>query len=254
MTGMRIALHVLLVAGLALPEAAGQARPSAGQAPQSDSYLGVWIWEVDAARAKELRLPEPGGVEVTRVSPGSPADAVGMQPGDVVVEFEGQKIEDKEEFQRLVAKMPVGKTVRLRIVRNGTSQFLTPKIGYISAADRPGPISAREFSPPGRQDVPRSLMTWRNPLLGVDLEPLFGQLAAHFGVTEGVLVRSVQVGSPAERSGLKAGDAIIRVGKHPVTTPGEISARLRALTGPSTPVTVMRDRKETPLTVTLDQR
>lgn len=255
MWGMRV-LHAMLLAGILWTPARAQVRAANATAPAaaSGSYLGVWIWQIDAQRAKELRLPEAGGVEVTRVSPGSPADQAGMQLGDVVTEFDGEKVEGIEQFQRLVAKTPVGRTVRLRIIRNGTAQVLTPKIGFIAAAERPGPISPRDLAPPGRQDVPRSLMTWRNAVLGVDAEPLFGQLAAYFGVTEGVLVRSVAAGSPAERAGLKAGDAIVRIGKTPVATPAEITARLRALTAGTTPVTVMRERKEITLTVTLDPR
>jgi serine protease Do len=103
-----------------------------------------------------------------------------------------------------------------------------------------------------RQDVPSSLMTWRSPVLGVDAEPLFGQLAAYFGVAEAVLVRAVASGSAAEKAGLKAGDVITRVGRQPVTTPAEITARLRAVTTPTVQVVILRDRKEATFTVALE--
>jgi serine protease Do len=178
----------------------------------------------------------------------------GVKAGDVVAEYNGQKVEGIEQFSRLVRETPAGRPVKLRIVRNGTSQVLTAKIEAIAAAERPGPISGgRAALPPvGGQDVPRSLMTWRSPMLGVDAEPLFGPLAAYFGVTEAVLVRAVAAGSPAERAGLKAGDAITRVGKQPVTTPADITARLRAVTTPTVQVVVMRERKEMSFTVALE--
>jgi serine protease Do len=255
MLWMRVAVQVGLAAGLAMPGGWAQTRPvNAVTGPASGSYLGIWIWEVDAARAKELRLPEAGGVEVTLVRPGSPAEAAGVKAGDVVAEYNGQKVDGIEQFSRLVRETPAGRPVKLQIVRNGTAQTLTAKIEVISAVERPGPIVAGRgsLSQGEKQDVPRSLMTWRSPMLGLDLEPLSGQLATYFGVSEGVLVRAVGTGSPAEKAGLRAGDVIVRVGKQTVTTPAEITARLRAASGPSIHVTVVRERKETAFTVTLE--
>jgi S1-C subfamily serine protease len=88
-------------------------------------------------------------------------------------------------------------------------------------------------------------------MLGVDAEPLFGQLATYFGVREGVLVRSVIQGSPAERAGIKAGDVITQINRHPVTTPAEITAQLRAMATGSVKVTLYRERGEATLTVNL---
>jgi len=255
MLWMRVALQVGMAVGLAMSSGWAQVRPVNAPAPASGSYLGIWIWEVDAARAKELRLPEPGGVEVTLVRSGSPADVAGMKAGDVVADYDGQKVQGIEQFSRLVRDTPPGRPVKLRIVRNGTSQVLTAKIESISAAERPGPISAPRGTPRSlgeTQDVPRSLMTWRSPMLGVDAEPLFGQLAGYFGVTAAVLVRAVATGSPAEKAGLKAGDVITHIGKQTVTTPAEITARLRALNRGTVQVVVMRDRKETTVAVTLE--
>jgi serine protease Do len=220
-------------------------------AQASGSYLGIWIWEVDAARAKELRLPQAGGIEVTLVRAGSPAEAAGVKAGDVVMEYEGQKIQGIEQFSRLVRETPSGRSVKLQIVRNGSAQVMTAKI--LAQTDRAAE-TARIVLTQERQDVPSSLMTWRSPVLGVDAEPLFGQLAVYFGVGEAVLVRAVASGSPAERAGLKAGDVITRVGKQAVTTPAEITARLRSVTTPTVQVVIMRDRKETTFSVALEER
>lgn len=220
-------------------------------AQASGSYLGIWIWEVDAARAKELRLGQPGGIEVTLVRPGSPAEVAGVRAGDVVMEYEGQKVQGIEQFSRLVRETPAGRNVKLQVVRNGSAQVLTAKI--LAQTERAAQ-TARIVLTQEQQDVPSSLMTWRSPVLGVDAEPLFGQLAAYFGVGEAVLVRAVANGSPAERAGLKAGDVITRVGKQAVTTPAEITARLRSMSTPTVQVMIMRDRKEANLNVILEER
>ncbi len=234
--------RIAIVAVLTGLSGRAQVRPVNNVAPASGSYLGIWVWEIDAQRAKELRLPNWARIEVTLVSGGSPADLAGMRAGDVISEYHGQKVESIEQFSRLVRETPGGKPVKIQIVRNGTPQTLTAKIEAIAAADRPGPITAPRSALPQaeRQDVPRSLMTWRSPVLGVDAEPLFGQLAAFFGVSEGVLIRSVAQSSPAEKAGIKAGDVITRINKQTVATPAEITARLRAVNTPAVTVSIVR--------------
>ena len=88
-------------------------------------------------------------------------------------------------------------------------------------------------------------------MLGVDAEPLFGQLADYFGVKEGVLVRSVIDGSPASRAGLKAGDVITRIGTRAVATPAQITAQLRGI-GSSVKVTFVRNRGESSVAVNFE--
>ena len=92
-------------------------------------------------------------------------------------------------------------------------------------------------------------MTWRSAMLGIEAEALDGQLADFFGVKEGVLVRTVNKGSAADKAGIRAGDVIVRVDDAKVAKPADISAHLRALRGRSVSVVVVRDRKE--LTVML---
>ncbi|MEO8097429.1 MAG: PDZ domain-containing protein [Acidobacteriota bacterium] len=240
----------LVVCPLVIPDARAQS-PAAPSAAPSGSYLGVWIWQIDMARARELKLPSPTGLEVTLVREGSPADAAGLKVGDVLATYNGQRVEGIDQFSRLVGETPVGRAVRIEFYRNGMLQNATAKVGSISQAERPGPIPVPRGDS-GMPDIPHSLLTWRSPLLGVDAEPVEGQLAAYFGVTQGVLVRTVAQNSAAEKAGVKAGDVIIRVGRFPVATPAETTLRLRTAKPPSASITVMRDHKEITLTVTLD--
>jgi serine protease Do len=227
---------------------------SQGSASGSGSYLGTWLWEVDPARAREMRLPPDAHVVVTLVRPGSPAEIAGLRVGDVLLEYDQKRVESNDQFSRMVRETPAGRTVRIRIMRNGVQQTVTAKIENIPDAERPGPIVGM---PPTqamieRQDVPRSVMTWSSALLGIDAEPLFGQLASYFGASEGVLVRSVTPGLAGARAGLKAGDVIVRVGKDTVATPAELTGRLRLANSTSVKLAVMRDRHEISVTVSLE--
>jgi serine protease Do len=214
------------------------------------SFLGVGIQEIDSDRAKQLKVPGAGGVEVTRIAPDSPAEKAGIRTGDVVTEYNGERVEGMDQFSRLVRETPAGREVKIGIVRNGAPQTLTAKIvsrPAISGQLIPAPVQEPfEFRFP---DMPQSRMTWRSALLGIEAEALEGQLADFFGVKEGVLVRAVAGGSAAERAGIKTGDVIVRVNDAKVATPAEISAHLRGLRGRPVSIVVVRDRKEINVTL-----
>jgi S1-C subfamily serine protease len=102
-------------------------------------------------------------------------------------------------------------------------------------------------------DMPQIFTTWRSPVLGVEAESLGSQLAAYFGVKDGVLVRSVAKDTAAEKAGIKAGDVITKVDGSTVTTPNELVSAIRSASSKkSFPVELMRDRHETSLTVTIE--
>ena len=85
--------------------------------------------EIDANRAKELKLKEDYGVEITRVEENSPAEKAGVKAGDVVLEYNGQRVEGMEQFGRMVRETPPGREVKLTISRNGATQTLTAVLG-----------------------------------------------------------------------------------------------------------------------------
>lgn len=221
--------------------------------PTGTSYIGVMMQEIDSERAKALKLREEAGVEVTRVEPDSPAEKGGVKAGDVVMQYNGQRIEGMEQFSRLVRETPPGREVKIEIVRNGAPQTITVKV---AARRTPGLRLGEGFgtitSVPLMPDIPRSFMSWRSSALGIEGESLEGQLAQYFGVKEGVLVRSVMKDSVAEKAGIKAGDVITRIDDSRVASPADISSRIRSLRGKPAPVVLMRDHKEMTLHVTLE--
>src|ERR1700681_1755764 len=81
------------------------------------TYLGVNLAEIASDRARELKLKEAYGVEITRVEDGSPAEKAGLKSGDVVLEYNGQRVEGMEQFGRLVRETPPAREVKLLISR-----------------------------------------------------------------------------------------------------------------------------------------
>jgi serine protease Do len=231
---------------------------------RGSSYLGVAVVELTADRAKELHLKDERGVEVTCVDADSPADKAGLKPGDVVLEYNGERVEGGEQFIRLVRETPPGRAAKLAVWRNNSNQTLTASIGQRQpnvlafSLDSPQPLSMPEMplmpAVPTMPDMPRTLMSWRSPMLGIESEALNPQLAEFFGVKEGVLVRSVTANSTAQKAGFKAGDVIIKVDGQPVVTPKEVSTILQSARAKKTfPITVVRHQKEVVLSVTLEE-
>jgi serine protease Do len=220
------------------------------------SYLGVATQDVSAEMAKTLKLPEVSGVEVTKLDTNSPAAAAGIKVGDVVMQYNGQRVENWEQFARMVRETPPGREVKLQIYRDGAAQIIAAKIALHAAMIIQGelvPTQPRTLPFQGLlQDVPLNRMSWGIGALGAEMESLEGQLADYFGVKDGVLVRSVMRGSAAERAGLRAGDVITRVGDAKVTTPADVSGRIRTDRAQSAMLTLLRDHKEMNLTIALD--
>jgi serine protease Do len=102
-------------------------------------------------------------------------------------------------------------------------------------------------------DMPQMFSVWRSPVLGVEAEALGSQLAAYFGVKDGVLVRSVLKDSAAEKAGVKAGDVITKVDGVAVTTPNELSNAAHSAGSKGTfALELMRDHKVMSLSVAVD--
>jgi serine protease Do len=266
------------------------AAPSAGVfafAPAGGSYLGIGAQEINAERAKELKLSEVRGVEVTRVEEDSPAAKAGLKQGDVVLQYNGERVEGTEQFVRLVRETPPGRQATLVISRNGATQTVTATLGErkdFAYRFSTGPEFQQDMNKLraelGRMrldsrfqqdmarlqaelgemrlrlpDMPEPFMAWRSPVLGVEAETLTSQLAEFFGVKQGVLVRSVTKDSAAEKAGIKAGDVIVRVENEEVGTPSALSRRIRELESrTSFPVTVVRNRQEMALNVVVEKK
>jgi serine protease Do len=230
-----------------------------GEGRMSGSYLGVSLTDMDADRAKTLKLDEPRGVEVKRVEEGSPAEKAGIKPGDVLLTYNGENVLGAQQLGRLVAETPEGRKIRIQLWRDGRAQTLTV---IIKARRTPAfniPTGFAHFEIPEIRnfpmpDIPSPLLMWRISAFGIECEPVDSQLAEYFGVKHGLLVRSVAKGSPAEKAGLKAGDVLTAIGDRPVATPHDVIGFLRMQRQQNTPVPVIVSRDHKQLTLNVEPR
>src|ERR1051326_7587083 len=254
-----LAIGTAILAAIAAPGAFGQKTARSAASFAHASYLGIGAQDIDAERAKALKLRDVRGAEVTSVEPDSPAAKAGIKDGDVVMEFNGQPVEGKDQLARMVQEVPVGRQVKIGVWRNGAAQTLTATTAESNrraffSGDGTWVMPEMPKMPP-MPEMPKFQMLYPSPMLGIYGESLGQQeqLAEFFGVKEGVLVKSVTRNSAAEKAGIKAGDVIVRGDDSKVNSTGEISSALRGARSKSTvTVVVVRNKKEMPLTVTVD--
>ena len=237
------------------------------------SFLGIEAREVTPENVKQYKLPAERGVLVGRVAPDSPASKAGLKETDVVTEVDGQQVEGATQFRRMIREIPAGRTVKLTVWRDGRAQPLSAKLDQAEELHRvmngpmPGSfafrmpevevpdmpeVQAMPDGPVGAFDVYDMVVPSMHPRLGIDAEDIGGQLGSFFGVPddEGVLVRSVNSGSAAEKGGLKAGDVITKFDGERVRSLGELREKIAAK-GETATLTVTRSKAEMTLTVEL---
>jgi len=228
------------------------------------SWLGVSIADISADRARELKLKEERGAEVQSVMPDSPAAEAGLKEKDVILEYQGTRVEGVAQLTRLVGETPAGRTVDLVIWRDGgTRQVKVKMTGREPYAAYGGRRSHRLIDIPPIEipdidipDIPALESIPSSVRLGVQIENLNEQLGEYFGVKggEGVLVRSVSKGGPGESAGLRAGDVIVKVDDEAISDSSDLRSALRDKRGKQVAITIVRDKREQNLSVTLPKR
>ena len=171
--------------------------------------LGVMIQNVTKELASEFGLPEPKGALVSQVVKDSPAAKAGLMPGDVVVGYDGQSVQDVRHMRNLVAATIPGTTVKIEIIRKGKKETLTATIGKQEGA-------ALGILPEAGEGV--------LPKLGLNVQTLTPELAKQFGVDsgKGVVITEVDEGSPVSLAGLRKGDVIVEADRKPVASVNEL--------------------------------
>lgn len=215
----------LIVPGLViafLTMAAFTATSLQAEPKKKKGWLGVAIQTVTQRVVDDWELKVDEGALVTDVTRKSPAYEAGIKEGDVIVEYEGRKVEDSNDLMRFVSRTPPNEKVKIKVNRNGDTKELEATIegrsSRIITMSRGNGNSFIMFN--SDEEI-----VW----LGVDLEDLTDQLREYFGAEEyeGVLVVNVQEESPAKSAGLKGGDVITKVGKRQIEDSDDLRKAIR---------------------------
>ena len=238
--------------------------PRAVQVFTGGSRIGVSIREVDDNDLKGAKLPGLAGAVVEDVVEESPAEKAGLRKGDVIVEFDGERVRGVRHLTRLVQETPDGRPVPVVVLRDGqrTPVSISPResgafgLGFegFRSLERLGrefsyDIPARPVPEPRAKAAP---YVWRfdellgrgSNRLGITVDTLSPQLADYFGTKDGVLVTTVNDGSAAAKAGMKAGDVITAINGSTINDASDLRRRLQDLEdGAEFTLSVMRDRK-----------
>jgi len=167
-------------------------------------YLGVGIQDLNQELAKLFKISDGKGALISDVKDGSPADLAGLQQGDVVIEYQGAKVEDGVVLQRFVTRTAIGTKVSMKVIRDGHERDVTVRVGEQPNLEQIAKVEVGEG-----EDV----------LSGISIEDLGQDSARELGLkgkAEGVVVTKVQPDSQAERAGLMPGDVIHTMNRQPI--------------------------------------
>ncbi len=183
-------------------------------------WLGVRIQDVDPDMVEAIDgLESANGAMVTDV-PEGPAKEGGMESGDVILSFDGQDVADTRGLVRQVGNSPVGKAVRVVVLRNGKTETLKITLGRREEAEGAVPAAA---------PAPEEVEPESKEVLGMTLSPLTNELREQLGVDEktvGLAVVNVDETSEAYEKGLRAGDVITEAGQQKVESISVLETRI----------------------------
>jgi serine protease Do len=234
------------------------------------SYLGVDTRDVTPDRVSALHLKEERGVEVTMVDQDAPAGKAGVKEHDVILTINTQSVESVEQLRRMIHEIPAGRTIEIGISRDGQLSSLKAQLAERNktfGSDREFNWSVPPINIPAMPaiNIPKisipemdfqTVVVMRSPVRsGLMVENLTPQLGDYFGAKNGVgvLVRSVEKGSRAEAAGFHAGDVILKVNGSAVNDCSDFTRLLKRHSENKASVTVLRDRKELNITITLPE-
>ncbi|MDO3378531.1 DegQ family serine endoprotease [Geoalkalibacter halelectricus] len=171
-------------------------------------YLGVQIQPVTDELAASFGLKESRGALVVDVIAGTPAEEAGLQRGDIILEFDGRKIDSHNDLPRLVAATPVGKQSRLKIWRDGRTRDMRITVGRLG-----------EEAPPVERPA-----VGESDKLGLTLGELTAEQARRFDLEgkQGALITEIEPGGPAAAANLRPGDLIVEVSGRSISSTAEL--------------------------------
>lgn len=247
-------------------------------------YLGIDVRDISDDEAPALKLKDSRGAEIIRVDHDGPAGKMGLREHDVIIQLNGMIIDGEGQIRRLLREISAGKPVAMVVSRDGRQLKMSALMAnrseverqaweqHLAVATPQAPATGLPSEDPGSQggqnvsvgSAPKS--TYSKGFLGtilltpaytgVTLERIGPQLSQFFGVPRGtgLLVKGVDANSPAAVAGVRAGDVVVRADSKTVASLTDWTKIVRDAKGRPVTVVVLRDHKETVLTVTPDAK
>lgn len=233
----------------------------------SQGYLGVGLREVAEDQMNSFHVPAARGLEIIMLDHDAPAAKAGLKEHDVILRSNGEAVESVEKFRRMVRETPPGHLLALIISRGGSELTIPVKVADRAQLEKQAwaqhmtviPEDEMDMSMVAPQNFGRTVpgsgffatTTMPSYYTGVIVDALGPQLASFFGAQTGygLLVKSVDVNSPAANAGVKAGDVIIKVGQTQMATRNDFFHAVREHKGKQVTITLLRDKKEQTVTL-----
>jgi serine protease Do len=187
-------------------------------------WLGVRIQQVTDEIAESLNIKPARGALIAGVDDKGPAKPAGIEPGDVVVTFDGKEIKEPKDLSRVVADTAVGKEVDVVIIRKGAEQNLKVTLGRLDDGDKAAPAAAKTQEPAEKPVTQKAL--------GLDLASLSKDLRSRYKIKDsvkGVIITSVDTASDAADKRLSAGEVIVEVAQEAVSSAADVKKRVDQL-------------------------
>ena len=186
-------------------------------------WLGVRIQQVTDEIAESLSIKPARGALVAGIDDKGPAKPAGIEPGDVVVKFDGKDVKDPKDLSRVVADTAVGKEVEVVVIRKGAEETKKVTLGRLEDNEKAQQVAAKS------KDEPAAEKPVTQKVLGLDLAALSKDLRGKYKIKEsvkGVVITGVDNASDAAEKRLSAGDVIVEVAQEAVTNSADVKKRV----------------------------
>ncbi|HPR18206.1 MAG TPA: Do family serine endopeptidase [Candidatus Cloacimonadota bacterium] len=182
------------------------------------AYIGILPQDIDADLRSSLKLDKVKGVLVSKVEDDTPADKASLKRGDVIIEFDGQEIENVAKFRILIANSSIDTKYQLKVIRDGKEKTLSVKL-------EPRPANADNSKDNDK--------TKSSDKLGIKVEPRNSDFAQRYKIDteEGVIISSIEPNTPAASSSLKAGDIILEINQQKIDSLQDFENATKELSG-----------------------
>ena len=187
-------------------------------------WLGVRIQQVTDEIAESLNIKPPRGALVAGVDDKGPAKPSGIEPGDVIVKFDGKEIKEMRDLPRVVADTPVGKQTPVVVIRKGKEETKTVTLGRLEDGEKVAAAEPKNGGVPDQNVVKKTL--------GIELANMSGDLRKRYNIKDtvnGVVITAIDASSPAADKRLSPGDVIIEIAQEAVANTDDFQAKVDKL-------------------------